>query len=105
MEISDDTVRLKHAAEIAERLAVAGGRFAHYGKPNTVFIPSRGSPPVPYYSPQRPTRGLRLLCWLIGARVDYLPDRVGFPRPPRVPRGWTPPPPRPPEPTNESIKE
>ena len=68
-------LRNDHADEIRERLEAMGGTFRAYGKPNTVFRPSEGSPPVLYYSPRRPTRRLRLLCWLIGARLDYLPDR------------------------------
>ncbi len=72
-------VRNEHADEIAKRLSEMGGTFRQYGKPNTVFRPSEGSPPVPYYSPRRPTRRLRLLCWLIGARLDYLPDRNAEP--------------------------
>ena len=102
MEINDDThseavvaaldVREAHREEIAERLAAAGGSFPEYGKPNTVLLPSRGSPPIPYYSPRRPNWRLRLLCWFVGARLDWLPDRVGFPKPPNTVPTPNPPP-------------
>ena len=49
-----------------------------YPSPNTVFLPCIGSPPLIYYSPKRPTRALRFLCWVVGAYLDYLPDRVSF---------------------------
>jgi hypothetical protein len=93
-------VREEHREAIAAALRDAGGQFVEYGKPNTILIPTRGSPPIPYYSPRRPTRALRVLCWLIGATLDYLPDRE--PRAPRTvptPRAPMPPtkPPRSPE--------
>ncbi len=114
-------VRETHREAIEAVLAEAGGTFAEYGKPNTILLPSRGSPPIPYYSPRRPNWRLRLLCWFVGARLDYLPDRpsrtVPTPRPPEPPTKLILPSgidedtarrvlaTRPPEPTNESVKE